>query len=111
MQIINEYGAKVSPCKTLISMLNKSVSSSGELTFAFVLLYLIIIAVTVSLERLYHRSIYSIFSLSIESNASEKSTNNSVASRFFTRTPSRIRRIVRMCAAVDRFPPKLKIFS
>ena len=50
----------------------------------------------------------------MESNALEKSTNNSVASRFFARTP-RIRRIVKICD-VNRFLPKpfwfsLSIFS
>ena len=39
--------------------------------------------VTVSLGRLYARSISSIFLLCMESNALEKSTNNSVAWRFF----------------------------
>ena len=55
--------------------------------------------VTVSLERRYACSIYSIFPLCLESNVLEKSTTNSVASfflllllllLFFTRTPSMI---------------------
>ena len=33
----------------------------------------------------------------------EKLTNNIVASRFFARTPSRIRRIVKICDVVNRF--------
>ena len=32
-----------------------------------------------------------------------ESTNNSVASKFFTRTPSMIRRILRICDVVGRF--------
>ena len=43
----------------------------------------------------------------MESNALEKSTDNIVASRFFfTRTPSRIRRIVKICDVVDLISPK-----
>ena len=41
----------------------------------------------------------------MESNALEKSTNNSVASRFFARTP-RIQRIVNIGDVGDRFFPK-----
>ena len=48
----------------------------------------IIIAVTVSLGIPYAISTYSLFSLCMESNGFEKSTNDSVASRFFARTPS-----------------------
>ena len=40
------------------------------------------------------REVFTPFSLCMESKALEKSTNNIVASRFFARTPSRIRRIV-----------------
>ena len=39
----------------------------------------------------------------MESKALEKSTNNIVASRFFANTPSRIRRIVKICDVADRF--------
>ena len=39
----------------------------------------------------------------MESKALEKSTNNIVASRFFTGTSSRIRRSVKMFDVVDRF--------
>ena len=58
---------------------------------------------TVSLGRPLARSIGSIFPLCMESKALEKSTNNIVASRFFSRTPSRIRRIVKIRDVVDRF--------
>ena len=56
------------------------------------------------------RSIGPIFSLCMEF------TNNRVASRFFVRTPSRIRRIVKICHVVNRFHRKpfwffLSIFS
>ena len=37
------------------------------------------------------------------SKALEKSTNNSVTSRFLARTPSRIRRIVKIYDVMDRF--------
>ena len=51
----------------------------------------------------------------MESKALEKSTNNIVASRVFAHTPSRIRRIVKICD-VDRFLQKpfwffLSVFS
>ena len=39
----------------------------------------------------------------MESKALVKSTNNIVASRFFAGTPSRIRRIVKICDDVDLF--------
>ena len=48
-QIINRYGANVSPCITYMTMSKKSVSSSSEQTFTFVFLYSIILAVMVSL--------------------------------------------------------------
>ena len=48
------------------------------------------------------RSICSIFPLCMESNALEKSTNDSVISRILTRTP-KIQRIVKICDVVDRF--------
>ena len=38
----------------------------------------------------------------MKSKALEKSTNNIVAFRFFAHTPSRIRRIVKICDIVDR---------
>ena len=57
--------------------------------------------VTASLGRPYTSGICSIFPLSKESNVLEKSTNNSVASRFFGHTPLRIQRLVRICDAVD----------
>ena len=52
----------------------------------------------------------------MESNALEKLTNHSVASRFFARKPSRIRPIVQICDIEDRFLRKpfwffLSIFS
>ena len=52
----------------------------------------------------------------MESKASVKSTNNIVASRFFARIPSRIRRIVNICHFRDLFLWKpfwffLRIFS
>ena len=73
-------------------------------------------AATVSLGRPYASSICSITPLRMESKALEKSTNNIVASRFFARTPSRLRQIVKICGVVDRFPRKpfwffLSIFS
>ena len=43
----------------------------------------------------------------MESKALEKSTNDIVASRFFACTPSRIRRIVKICDVVGRFLWKL----
>ena len=60
-------------------------------------------ATTVSLGRLLASSICSIFSVCMESKALRKSTNNIVASRSFGRTPSRIRRIVKICDVVDCF--------
>ena len=67
-------------------------------------------ATTVSLGEPSASSICSIFSLCMES------TNNNVASKFFARTPSRIRRIVKICEVVDLFLRKpfwffLSIFS
>ena len=70
--------------------MEKSVSPSGEGIIAFVFLQSIIIAVTISLGRLYDSSICSIFPLCIESNDLKNSTNSSVASRFFAHTPSKI---------------------
>ena len=60
-------------------------------------------AATVSLGRPYARSIFSISPLCMESKALAKSTIYIVVSRFFARTPSRIRRIVKICDVVDRF--------
>ena len=65
--------------------------------------------------RLYARSIYSIFSLYMESNASEKSTNNRVASRFFAYSPV-LPQVVKIFEFVDGFLRKpfwlfLRIFS
>ena len=85
-QMINRYGARVSPC----SISKKSVSPSGNRTFTFVFLYCVIIAATVSLWISKARSICSIFTLCMESKALERSTNNSIALRFFTWTPSKI---------------------
>ena len=75
-------------------------------------------AVSVSLGRLYARSICSIFLRCMVSNAQEKSINKSVLRVFFfffSQIPSKIRRIVRICD-IDRFLRKpfsyfLKIFS
>ena len=53
-------------------------------------------AATVPLGKLLAISICSIIPLCMESKALEKSTNNIVASRFFTHTPSRIRRLVKI---------------
>ena len=39
----------------------------------------------------------------MKSNALEKSSNRSVDFRFFTQTPSKIQRIVRICDVVDQF--------
>ena len=79
------------------------------------LLSFLCIAVTVSLWRPYAYSICSMFPLCMESNASEKSTNN-VASRFFTCTPSIIWLMARICDVVNWFLQKLfwffqRIFS
>ena len=49
------------------------------------------------------RSIYSIFSLFMESRAMDKSTKKSLVSRFFARSPSIIRRIIKICDVVDQF--------
>ena len=46
-------------------------------------------------------------SLRMESNALEKSMNSCVAQRFFERTLSMIREIVRVCELMDRFLGKL----
>ena len=51
-------------------------------------------------------SICSIFPLCMESKALAKSANNIVASRLFACTPSRIRRIVKICDVVGSFSPK-----
>ena len=55
----------------------------------------------VSFGRPYARRICSIFPLWMESKALVKSTNNIVACMFFTRTPSRILRIINICEVVD----------
>ena len=102
-QIMNIYAVTVSPCKTIAIMSKKSVSPSGERSITFVFLWSFNIVVTVSLDRLYAWSICSNFPLCMESNALRKSTNYSVASRFFARTPSMIRRIVGICNVMDWF--------
>ena len=51
----------------------------------------IIFVVTVSLGTFYESSICSICPLRMETNALEKSTNKSIATRFFVPTPSMIR--------------------
>ena len=84
-------------------MSNKSLSPSNEWIFTFVFLFSIIMAATVSLGRPRARSICSIFPLCMALNALDKSTNNSVASRIFARTPFNIRGIVKICDVVDRF--------
>ena len=75
--------------------------------FTFVFLSSIIMAPMVSFGRQWARSICSIFPLCIKP--------KSVASRFFKRTPSKIRRIVRIFDVVDRFLRKpfwfFQIFS
>ena len=54
------------------------------------------------MKRALARSICFILRLSLESNDMEKSTNKSVASRFFfTQTPSKIRWIVKICDVFD----------
>ena len=73
-------------------------------------------AATVSLSRLLASNICSIFPRCMESKALAKSKNKIVASRFFARTPSRIRRIVKICDVMDLFLQKpfwffLSIFS
>ena len=61
----------------------------------------IVIAVTVSLGRPYARSICSIFPLSMESNALEKSTKKSFTTIFFAQIPSIIQLIVRIsCGSI-----------
>ena len=106
----------VCPFAAYLRRCQRSLSPSGERTFTFVSLYRIIMAATVSLRRLLARSICFIFSLCMESNALKKSTNNSVALRFFVRTLSDIRWIVKICDVVDGFLRKpfwffLRIFS
>ena len=76
--MINRDGANVSPCKTPAA--KKPNVALCEQTIA---LLSIIIVVTVSFRRPYAGSICSIFPLCIKSNALEKSTNKSVALRFF----------------------------
>ena len=100
----------------LVAHLLQLLSPYGERTFTFVFLYSIIMAATVSFGSPWANNICSIFPLCIESKASEKSTNNIVASRFFSPTPSRFRRIVKICDDLDRFLRKpfwfiLSIFS
>ena len=58
---------------------------------------------TVSLGRPSARNIRPIFPLCIDLNALEKSMNNIVALRIFTRTPSRIQRIDKISDVVDQF--------
>ena len=60
---MNKNGTDVSPCKTSVTMLKKSVSPSGEWTIAFLFLWSIIITVTVSLGKSYVKSICSISSV------------------------------------------------
>ena len=91
-------------------------SPSGEQTFTLAFLYDIFMAATVSLSRPKASGIFSIFPRLMETKALGKSTDNVVASRFFARTPSRIRQIVKLCDVVDRFFRKpfwlfLSIFS
>ena len=63
------------------------VSPSGE---RFVFLWNVIIRVTIYLGKSFTKSICYIFPACMESNVLEKSANNNVASRFFTRTLSMI---------------------
>ena len=95
-QFINKYGANVSPCRTPVIKSKTSVSPLVEQTIAFVFLQSIIIAVIVYLGRPHVSHIWFILLLWIGSNAVEKSTNNSAASRFFARIPSTIQLIVRI---------------
>ena len=62
--------------------------------------------VTVYLRKLSARSLCTIFFLRMESNALEKSTNNSVASKYLART-SMFQRIFRIC----NFSEKCSDFS
>ena len=64
----------------------------------------------------FANSIFCIFSRRMESNVLEKTSDNSIASKFFARTPMMIRRIDRFCVVVDQFLWKLfwffeRIFS
>ena len=72
----------------------------------FIIRVRIIIAVTVSLGTLCTSSICYIFHLCIESNALKKSTNSSVALRFFANTFLMIRQIITICEVVKRFLQK-----
>jgi len=51
---MNKYGARVSACKTPASMLNSSVSPSGDRTFARAFSYSFAIRYTVSFQDLEH---------------------------------------------------------
>ena len=93
-QIINKYGVNVSHCKTTATMSKKSESPSGERTVAFFFVFVFMkhhLSSDRSLGSPYTRSISSNFPLCMESNALEKSTNNSIASRFFVHTHSMFR--------------------
>ena len=116
VNMINRYGDNLSPCKTLVTVSMKLVSPSDEWTIVFIFLWSVIIAVTVSLGRSFASSNCSIFTLYMESNTWEKSTNNKVASRFFAHTSSVIWWIVWICQVMDLFLQKLfwfflRIFS
>ena len=79
------------------------VLSLGERTIAFMFLQSLIIAVIASFWSPYACSICSFFHQRMNLNATLKSVNKSVASRFFAHNPSIISWIVRICGVVDRF--------
>ena len=101
-QIINRYGADESPYSTSPAMSKESMSPSSERTFTFVFLSSTIMAATVSLGDRRLEIFCSISPLCKESNALQKSINKCWL-RFFTRTPSKIQQIVKICDVVDRF--------
>ena len=80
---MNWYGVNLSHCRAPATMSKKSAFLSGEWTFAFVLKHHYSVN-NFFRETRYVRSICFIFPLCIESNALEKSSNKSVATRFLS---------------------------
>ena len=100
--ITKRKGASVSPCSTPIAISNKSVSPSGDKTFALVSVYRAMIVLSRFGGTPYALRILNIFSLFILSNAFVKSMKVITAGRFFAFIPSISRRSASICPVVVR---------
>ena len=104
MQIINRYGANVSPCSTPATMSKKSVSPSRELLSCFYI-------ESLWLRQFLWGDVFAPSFLCVWSQMPWISLQIIVSLRFFAWIPSHIWRIVKICDVVEPFWFFLRIFS